>query len=907
MRTSRVTSAWHVASFAMMMLGLLLVSGYSYASSSPGDSLNASGGFIFDVIIQNATYLDDGNIMFEGDINTSFDDGESVELVDAPVNVTLHTSDGMDVLDECSVDGTGEMVFTCVAENISEYTMISRTVFDNDDYYLFAEFDQDDIEEELIIKDDDPDSLDLDVRFEEAYSNARITGRMTSSSMRDDNELKVSVWPKSSDTDGYDERQTCSFTVPGEYDFECFVNFTEAGTYEINVTLHSGDLVESVREITYYAEPDYSLRLRHEGVYAVGNEVTVESYALLGNRPFTDKIDLTVESPSGVRYSNSGYDPRVIFYADEDGVYEIHAASTHHDEEYTRESKLVVATEDMFGTPPSQTILMDVRDFYSVNEKLEIPIDLEGVDLDDEVPATIVITSVDGETLEISSVFTEDDREIIYSPEHPGQYTVEVRIDDIDLSSTREIQVLSRMDYARDAVLQPAIEQGREVAGTKLIDIMNISYDEENSSYDLSLNISGSSIAHLRGVPSVDGVSGIQSLRSMNERISTDIFALDGLNVTEAEIILEKEEERETEVILRCSEWDYEGADCDLWELTDISFEQNETHVSFIVDSFSAYAGGDGFDSELLVWDDTSEDLENMTVLIDETAGFYANYSDFSTGNPIEPAQCDINFSDESGNHTMSYDTSETHEYERDFSERGEYDYSVMCTSDDHDDLAVSNSIDIYSLSYIQEISLTRSSLTLGYSTGVSCRVIDAFTGNGIHGYDVVFYSDLEGEIGVQSADTEGWASVDFEPELPGVHKITCMIEDDEGDHYIASNSEESMLLDVTTSDLFIDKDITHEAFGEFAVVINITNRGKATIYDVVIGDFVSDGFAADFNEEPDLDVSVSHIGLGTMHYWNIGSLEGNTSYQLTYGLSSITPLARIEDNTVVGGTYNIG
>ncbi|MFP4189606.1 MAG: hypothetical protein ACLFSL_01055 [Candidatus Woesearchaeota archaeon] len=879
------------------------------ATSSAEEGANEE--FIFDVMVQNASFISEDKVEFYGDVNTSLSSGNESGSVDAPVNVTLYSYD--DPLEvECDISGSGDMEFHCVAENRSNYTIIAVASFDDDKYYRHAEFDQQDIEDELIQEDikepEQPDDLNLDVVFKEAYEDARITGEMTSDAVRDDNELLVAIWPTGPDHDGYEDRQTCNYTVPANHDFGCDVNFTESGTYEINVTLISGDMEESVREITYYASPDYTLRLRHEGVYAVGDDVSIESYPLLANREYTDRINLSVESPEGIEYVNRGENPRLVFTADEDGIYEIHAESEHMGDIYTKDSKIVVAAEDMLGSPKERSLLMNVSDFYAVNDKLKIPVDLDGVDDHENLSATIVITDVDGESVEISSVFTEENDEITYLPDQPGRYNIKVQIDDLNLSSTQDIQVLSRMDYARDAVIDPILSRERAKGRSEPINISKISYDEVNSIYDLDLQIGSSSMANLRGINGIDDVSDIQSLKSYNERIATDIFAIDHLNVTDADITLEKEQDEDVQVILRCGDWDYENAKCDSWELTDIDFWQNETHIGFTVDSFSAYAGGDGFDSELLVWDDSSEDYSNETVLIDEDVGFYANYTDFSTGDPIEPATCYINFSDKDGNSTMTYNSSEgTHEYYRQFSEKGNYDYSVQCTSDDNDDLAVSDDIDVNSVSYLDEMSLTRSNLTLGYETGISCRVTDAFSGDGISDYNVDFYSDKEGFLGTQSTDTEGWSSLNFEPDKIGEHNISCTIDDDPEKYYVTGNSVISTYLDVSPSDIFIDKDISMRAFGEYDIELNLTNRENAKIYDVTVGDFVHEDFEASFTDEPDHNATVNLVGQGTMHYWNLGSLDGNATITVDYTIST-TELStfKLGENTVVGGTYHI-
>ncbi|MFP4656367.1 MAG: hypothetical protein ACLFNK_02205, partial [Candidatus Woesearchaeota archaeon] len=221
----------------ILVISLLLLL-LATATSSAEEGANEE--FIFDVMVQNASFISEDKVEFYGDVNTSLSSGNESGSVDAPVNVTLYSYD--DPLEvECDISGSGDMEFHCVAENRSNYTIIAVASFDDDKYYRHAEFDQQDIEDELIQEDikepEQPDDLNLDVVFKEAYEDARITGEMTSDAVRDDNELLVAIWPTGPDHDGYEDRQTCNYTVPANHDFGCDVNFTESGTYEINVTL----------------------------------------------------------------------------------------------------------------------------------------------------------------------------------------------------------------------------------------------------------------------------------------------------------------------------------------------------------------------------------------------------------------------------------------------------------------------------------------------------------------------------------------------------------------------------------------------------------------------------------------------------------------------------------------------
>jgi len=78
---------------------------------------------------------------------------------------------------------------------------------------------------------------------------------------------------------------------------------------------------------------------------------------------------------------------------------------------------------------------------------------------------------------------------------------------------------------------------------------------------------------------------------SSQNKITTDIVSLENIEISRAEIVLSKKSD--VGVVYRCESLDIDLFICDEWITTEIPFEQNETHVWFVVDSVDAYAGGE--------------------------------------------------------------------------------------------------------------------------------------------------------------------------------------------------------------------------------------------------------------------------------------------------------------------------
>ncbi len=216
--------------------------------------------------------------------------------------------------------------------------------------------------------------------------------------------------------------------------------------------------------------------------------------------------------------------------------------------------------------------------------------------------------------------------------------------------------------------------------GEKLI-LNNVYFNDTNNTLvpQIVQNYSG-------GLPSnISDITSIVAFQTMPYEFESANITLpkDGKNIT---------------VIVRCPEWNQTTNNCTgNWETFLDSFESNSTHIWFNVTSFSGYAGGDGYDSALTIWDqnDTGMPYANLTALVDNEIFFYANYTNYSSGEIITGAECNISFN-VSPNGPFSMDYNETkllYEYNRSFSAAQEVSWNVTCINDSFDTLVANDTI----------------------------------------------------------------------------------------------------------------------------------------------------------------------------------------------------------------------
>jgi hypothetical protein len=116
-----------------------------------------------------------------------------------------------------------------------------------------------------------------------------------------------------------------------------------------------------------------------------------------------------------------------------------------------------------------------------------------------------------------------------------------------------------------------------------------------SDTFDLSFILDRSQIRlhGLRNISDMENISVRRQdsvfIKNAKLKLETDVVALNPINITSAEIILEKQEK--VDVILQCKNYNFELDSCDNWKITDIPFVDNGTHILFTVTEFSAYAG----------------------------------------------------------------------------------------------------------------------------------------------------------------------------------------------------------------------------------------------------------------------------------------------------------------------------
>jgi hypothetical protein len=208
--------------------------------------------------------------------------------------------------------------------------------------------------------------------------------------------------------------------------------------------------------------------------------------------------------------------------------------------------------------------------------------------------------------------------------------------------------------------------------------------------YDINIS-SGIGSMVLRGVnltlgnvsvgPQFASLEG--GLPSDARNIST-IVALDTTQFSMQNALITLPKSFRIDYIYHCTDWNYSSGVCGSWEKNstgDYSYGENGTHFWFTVASFTAYAGGMGYNSNLTIWDDT--DLESKYA--GEQVLFYANYTNGTSGDPVNGTGIYCEYSENSSGSwseavNMSYNASSgVYEYNRSFASGGTYYYNISC------------------------------------------------------------------------------------------------------------------------------------------------------------------------------------------------------------------------------------
>ena len=217
-----------------------------------------------------------------------------------------------------------------------------------------------------------------------------------------------------------------------------------------------------------------------------------------------------------------------------------------------------------------------------------------------------------------------------------------------------------------------------------------------NSSYSVNLGVPSGIVLDINDLYINNDSIQIepQFINEVNDSLPLDIKTIvnsvgieDNFSFSTANITLPKSSV-EYDSILHCENWNSNLARCNgEWELTNltdyVSHGENDTHVWFIVDEFSAYAGGIGYNSTLNIWDDNDPEGGNIICNTNDEVTFFANYTNLS-GDLINDSICVIEFND-SVSDILSH--SEFYEYTRSFNVTGTYSWNINCSNPGYDNL----------------------------------------------------------------------------------------------------------------------------------------------------------------------------------------------------------------------------
>jgi hypothetical protein len=166
----------------------------------------------------------------------------------------------------------------------------------------------------------------------------------------------------------------------------------------------------------------------------------------------------------------------------------------------------------------------------------------------------------------------------------------------------------------------------------------------------------------------------------------------------------------------------------------------------------------------------------------------------------------------------------------------GEHNVTITAAdlSGNLNDTLPSRQVYVFGRSRISSSSVNTSTLGIGDTVRISCRVVDSTNGNAaIAGYSVSFTNGT-GTIGTNTTGGTGWAYYDYVDSSPGTESVGCFIEDDFPDYYKTGTPNAS------TFSIFT---------AEFEPPVFVSIDGPATAYK---GDVVSlnvrwsDNFALD-------------------------------------------------------------
>jgi hypothetical protein len=196
----------------------------------------------------------------------------------------------------------------------------------------------------------------------------------------------------------------------------------------------------------------------------------------------------------------------------------------------------------------------------------------------------------------------------------------------------------------------------------------------------------------VKGLESVEieGIDGRQAVKAemytTNESWkTTDIVAVSSIPMDGARITLDKR--GDTTAILACDDdkFDYATGQCSGWAATGIDFIESAVDITFTVDHFTAYAGGNFTNNEtgyITVWDENDPGMPDASQhrTVGQMALFFASYRASQNGTKITDANCTISFSDNQTGAIVYNTTYARYTYNRSFESPASYSYTVSCS-----------------------------------------------------------------------------------------------------------------------------------------------------------------------------------------------------------------------------------
>ncbi|MFH0874610.1 MAG: PKD domain-containing protein [archaeon] len=170
--------------------------------------------------------------------------------------------------------------------------------------------------------------------------------------------------------------------------------------------------------------------------------------------------------------------------------------------------------------------------------------------------------------------------------------------------------------------------------------------------------------------------------------MGTDVIYTSGLNATLVEISLVKKEPGNVDALLACDYFVEGSFVCQNWSIADFDYAENETHVVFIADSFTAIAGHIAKENNLKetlldVWPQTiiGKPYGGKAAYPGNVSYIYSNFTDGASGDILSDGFCTA--TETVSNYTMIYDSAKKlFTYAVLYDNPGNYSFGIYCCSE---------------------------------------------------------------------------------------------------------------------------------------------------------------------------------------------------------------------------------